>query len=251
MSPPNTALQPADNPSEYTGLKPVTKRNSRTKLRTLMRHDKESYRGFLNHLRLGAWWWSAAAAIGVHRDTLSGWLLQGEADRLAGKSSDYSRLYDDVYAAVGEARTVREVVHAAEDSKHWLAVGPGRLIGDEWRPSSHEGTPGVTVNILNSNQNVQADTEEEDDDALPYDGRVPVQSGDVKDALRELEHAGYLTFTGSTPATPLDEPTPSDVIDAEFTVSSGPSGNPSSTGTPPAPGLLERVLSNMAGPAQG
>lgn len=195
-TPPKVAkkVKTSKAPSTLPDLMPKNgKRGGRkSKLETILRHNPEGYAKMIGFIQMGCYMHVVAAAMGVDYATFANWLRSGKIDSAEEKDTIYSRFFADVYKAVATARmsmelkllTIVDVKNDAGLLRHWLATGPGRLLGQEWQ---EKHTIEVT---LDSPPEIVAGEEE----FLDLNS-APVSTETMAGALTALEDLGLLQRT--------------------------------------------------------
>lgn len=103
----------------FRGRKPV--------LHRIFREQRDLYERMLQFIRLGAYDYQVAAAMGVAPDTFARWMRNGAR----AKKGLYRRFYRDVIAARGQSRVLAEMTVRRDDPKFWLTHGPGKTKPDQ------------------------------------------------------------------------------------------------------------------------
>ena len=113
-------------------LPPVPKGPSRSLLHDLVEFNPDTYAQYIMFLRAGAYYHTAAEAIGIEYDTIRAWAERGKKDLTTQTDSYYSRFVLDVRRAVASTRVRAEMILFDQDVKKWLTLGPGKMFGNEW-----------------------------------------------------------------------------------------------------------------------
>ena len=118
---------------EMKELPPRSTEGRPSYLETLAHDMPDLYAEMIHNIRRGSYYHVAAEAIGINSSTFKRWLKIGGIDIVHGRDSLYHRLYLDCRVAVACARLAIEQAYAALNPAKWLAHGPGRIFGDQWR----------------------------------------------------------------------------------------------------------------------
>jgi len=90
--------------------------------------DRVRMEKFLDFLRVGASWASAASAVKLMPETVTRWMKRGET----APKGPYRRFFKEVVNAIGEATAFAEADVKKSSPLVWLERGPGRFISPEW-----------------------------------------------------------------------------------------------------------------------
>lgn len=137
-------------------------------LMELAQANPEMMENYLQALRAGASYQSAAGYLKVHPETISRWMDRGRA----AKSGPYRIFYKKSLQALQEAGVVAEATIKAKDPMAWMTRGPGRHVNPDW--STNDATK----------------VELEVSGGLTHKGRLQVDNVDIIAALKELKDAG-------------------------------------------------------------
>ncbi len=133
----------------------------------LLRTNPKAMVDFLDAIRAGASWLSAAAFLRVKPDTIQRWMLRGKT----AKSGPYAKFYRQTMQALQESTIVAEAKVKERNPELWLRNGPGRLVNEQWRDDGKQ----VDINL---------------EGQLNQSGTLQVQHVDVVAALKEIQKAG-------------------------------------------------------------
>jgi hypothetical protein len=165
----------------------------------LLRTNPKAMTDFLDAIRAGASWNSAAAFLRVKPDTIQRWMARGKA----AKSGPYAKFYRQTMQALQESTIVAEAKVKERNPELWLRNGPGRLVNEQWRDDGKQ----VDINL---------------DGQLNQSGTLQVQHVDVVAALKEIQKAGipleHLTLNAlEMPDEKVDDELDNDQVDTSGT----------------------------------
>ena len=190
---------------ELPNLVPVGKNKGgrKSQLELILTHNAGQYKKMLALIRIGCYMHVVAASMGIEHATFGNWLRQGKVDKAEEKATIYSRFFTDVYKATAQARLgmemkLAEISRIKGDTgllKHWLAVGPGRLLGAEWQEKNNLE---VTLNSLPEDL-------EPEEEYLDLNS-APVDNNTMAGALTALEDLGLIQRTDRSGGMFLKQP---------------------------------------------
>lgn len=162
-------------------------------LEKILRFNPELYEGVLRLIRRGCYAHVVMAAMGIHPVTFRNWIWQGRKDDEEEKDTIYRKFFTDMFRAVSHARVnmelkLAEIIDMKNEPgllRHWLSVGPGRMVGKEWQ-EKHQLE--VTLDQPTS------DEEQDQEDLLDLNS-APVGVNTVAEALSVLEEMGMFKRT--------------------------------------------------------
>lgn len=194
-----------------TGMPSFRRGGRKPKLAYIMEdhaRGETTYTKFLQYIRIGAFAWVAAEALGISPDAFYRWLRWGKESKKKGNGI-YRKFYEDVTQAQAQARLMAEVKVAQEDPKYYLRIGPGRT-----RVLDDMTLPGWTEEP----QHIVIDSHVSGEIQHTHQLRADVDIPTIAEALSTLANANLIALTdkgkqlSSAPPTPDEE----DAIDVDY-----------------------------------
>lgn len=192
--------------------------NGNSLLFQLIRNSQGVYAALLGRIMCGQSLTGSAISVGLGREVVRSWLVQGLADQASQADTYYSRFASDVYAATAQCAGDAEIQVHKRNPLEWLRTGPGRALYQDrenyWQPVDPQLPP--PVSDLEPLNEVSA--------ASPADEVLNARASAALDALRELnivqnpEYARQITEQGGQ-LSPVGARTPA-IVDSEHPASS-------------------------------
>jgi hypothetical protein len=139
-------------------LPEIPKVGRRCLLYDLIEYTPDTYHAFISRIRSGEYINVSTACVGLSYSTVTDWATKGRKDIENGADTYYSRLVKDILRAVAQCRGSVEAALSQIDPKKWLALGPGKILGNDWTEEAEARAN--TIGIL-------GETKEEKEDVIP------------------------------------------------------------------------------------
>lgn len=117
-------------------------------LARIVKERQSTYAAILGRIMSGSSLVAAAVSVGIGRETVRGWLVQGLADQASSKDTYYSRFASDIHAALAHSVGEAELAVMRRNPIEYLRTGPGRAFYQEregyWQASDPRMPPPVS-----------------------------------------------------------------------------------------------------------
>lgn len=148
-------------------------------LAALVQQRQSVYAAILGRIMSGASLVSAAVAVGVNRNTVRDWLVQGLTDQANDSDTYYSRFASDIHAALAHSVGEAELAVMRRNPIEYLRSGPGRAFYQDREQYWQQQDPRMPA--PESDINPMTELPAGDADAIPSD-----RASLALDALKEL-----------------------------------------------------------------
>lgn len=117
-------------------------------LAELVKRRQSIYAAILGRIMCGSSLIAAACAVGLSRETVRRWMIEGLENQQAGEDTYYARFASDVYAALAHSVGEAELAVMRRNPIEYLRSGPGRAFYQErenyWQPVDPRAAPSTS-----------------------------------------------------------------------------------------------------------